>query len=80
MKGPLKESDKSFLLRWACEHTYEQLQGRIKLYREEAMRMQYDVRFQAKLIAASNFLRYDKSIRQMWESEPEDIWVGEDWA
>jgi len=80
MKGPLKDSDKSFLLRWACEHTYEQLQGRIKLYREEAMRMQHDVRLQAKLMAASNYLLYDKSIKQMLECEPEDFWVGEDWA
>lgn len=80
MAVPLKESEKSYLRRWVYEHTYEQLQGRIKLYREEAMRMQHDVRLQAKLIAASNFLRYDKSITQMMEDEPEDIWVGEDWA
>ena len=75
MKGPLKDSDKSFLRRWVYEHTYEQLQARIKLYREEAMRMQHDVRLQAKLIAASNYLLYDKSIRQIMEAEPADIWV-----
>ena len=37
-------------------------------------------RLQAKLMAASNYLLYDKSIKQMLEGEPEDIWVGEDWA
>ena len=76
MRVPLKESDKSYLRRWAHEHTCEQVQGKAKLFREEATRMEYGIRLQAKLFAASNFLRYDKTIRQAMEDEPGDIWGG----
>ena len=79
MKVNLKESDKSYLRRWAYEHTCEQVQSKFETLRQDAKDARFGTKLRAKLFAASNFLRYDKAIRQAMEDEPGDIWCGDDW-
>lgn len=80
MKYKLSESKQNDLRRWAYENTWKVLESKIEKLRQDAKDADYGTKHRARLFAASNFLRYDKTIRQMLECEPEDIWVGEDWA
>ncbi len=80
MKINLSESQRNELRRWAYEHTWEIVEAKIEKLRQEAKDAESGTKHRARLFAAANFLRYDKAIRQMLEGEPEDIWVGEDWA
>lgn len=80
MQINLSESKQSELRRWAYENTCEVVESKIEKLRQDAKDAEYGTKDRARLFAASNFLRYDKSIRHMLEGELEDIWVGEDWA
>lgn len=80
MKYNLSESKQNELRRWAYDNTCKVVEAKIEKLRQDAKDAEYGTKDRARLFAASNFLRYDNSIRQILEGEPEDIWVGEDWA
>jgi len=80
MKINLSESQQNELRRWAYEHTWEIVASKIEMLRQDAKDAEYGTKHRARLFAVSSFLRYDKTLRRMLEGEPEDIWVGEDWA
>lgn len=80
MKINLSESKQNALRQWAYENTCDVVEARIEKIRQEAKDAEYGTKHRARLFAVANFLRYDKAIRRMLEGEPEDIWVGEDWA
>ena len=67
MRVYLKESERDELRLWTHKHTSELVEIKAKLLRHEATRTQAGTRLRGRLFAVAGFLRYDKTIRQVFE-------------